>query len=697
MNMKAIRAVLVAVCVGLVAVVALSLRRTPVTPVGPAAGPSPKPATETRQTHGLYRIYKEGKERTTIEYGALVGQEGEAMRLRSVTVKSLYVSEGQEGTVTIRSDEALYNEEQGRVVFRGHVKVVTADGLEVESDDLIYRSDRATAHTDGPARYVRKGLTGSSKGVQYDGDSGRIAMPADVSFRIEGDAGQPPTLIKSRRATVLRAQGLMRFQGDVALDQGRDKLRSEDLALSFDPETRLVRTATATGKVVLKTSGSAVLPGMQAVAAAAGGTRDLQSRRLFLGFRPDRTLEKAIAGGGARLVLLPGPKQRQERRTIDAEVLTFEFDAAGRAERLRGNKDCRMLAENLGSDPQPRLVTADRIRGKLDPETGEAQRMDFEKDVTFSRPDAKATSGFARYSHGASLRLQEDPKIQQETGDLQADTIDIIPETGDVNASGKVRHLLRRRSGAARTGLLSGQDAPTLVTSRRFAYQQAKKSALYEGDALLRSGRDEIKAPKLVLEEDAKGARRLLGSQGVVSLLHPKSSKPGDPEPAAVEGRGADMLYEEGAGRIVYTGDVTIRQGDIQTVSPKATITLTADGNAVEKLVAGEPVAVQQGIRKANGRRGVYTPGNETMVLTGENVVLVEADRQTRGRSLTFKVGDDTILVDGEEEGRTETILKQATAPITAPPSAAASPSPTPSPATSPAASPTPSPRPVPR
>ncbi len=664
MSMKAVRMALVAVCVALVAAVALSLRRAPATPVsGPSAGAPSKPVTETHQTNGVYRMYKDGKERTTIEYEGLVGQEGEAMRLRGVTVKSLYVQEGKEGTLTIRSDEAAYNEKQGRVVFRGHVKIETTDGLQVETDDLTYRSDRGMAKTDGPARYLRKGLTGSSTGVQYDGESGRIAMPADVAFRIESEDGKPPTLIKSRRATLLRSQGLMRFQGDVALDQGRDQLRSDDLALSFDPATRLVSSAVASGSVVLKTSGADVLPGMQAVAAAGGGMRDLRSRRLFLSFRPDRTLEKTVAQGGARLVLLPGPKQRPERRTIDADVLTFDFDAAGRAEKWRGNKECRMLAETVGKDPQPRLVTANRIRGKLNPETGETERMDFDENVTFSRPGDKATSGFARYTQGGSLRLQEDPKIHQEAGDLQAETIDIIPDTGDVNAVRNVRHLLRRRTGSVRTGLLSGEDAPTLVTSARFAYTQAKKSALYEDGALLRSGRDEIRAPRLVLEEDAKGARRLIGSEGVVSLLHPRASKPGDPEPAAVEGRGKDMVYEEGAGRIVYNGDVTIKQGDISTVSPKATITLTPDGNAVDKLVAGEPVSVEQGIRKATGRRGVYTPADETMVLTGDNVVLVEADRQTRGRSLTFKVGDDTILVDGEEEGRTETILKQEPAP----------------------------------
>jgi lipopolysaccharide transport protein LptA len=119
------------------------------------------------------------------------------------------------------------------------------------------------------------------------------------------------------------------------------------------------------------------------------------------------------------------------------------------------------------------------------------------------------------------------------------------------------------------------------------------------------------------------------------------------------------MLYEEAARRITYSEEVRLRQGDIHTKSPRATLTMTRDGRGVERLVAGEPVEVQQGTRRASGRQGVYTPANETMVLTGDSVELHDGPRVSRGRSLTFHVGDDTILVDGREEGRTETILKR--------------------------------------
>jgi lipopolysaccharide export system protein LptA len=103
---------------------------------------------------------------------------------------------------------------------------------------------------------------------------------------------------------------------------------------------------------------------------------------------------------------------------------------------------------------------------------------------------------------------------------------------------------------------------------------------------------------------------------------------------------------------------VEIHQGDIVTLSPRAVVTLTKDGGDVEKLVAGDPVEVRQGVRKANGQQGTYTPADETLVLVGEPVVLQDVDRRLEGRVLTFEVGGDRIRVDGREEVRTEAVFR---------------------------------------
>jgi lipopolysaccharide transport protein LptA len=146
-------------------------------------------------------------------------------------------------------------------------------------------------------------------------------------------------------------------------------------------------------------------------------------------------------------------------------------------------------------------------------------------------------------------------------------------------------------------------------------------------------------------------------------VLHPRAQKGAGKEPEAVEARSREMVYEEAANRIVYTGDVEIRQGDILTHSPEAVVTLTKDGGAVDRLLAGAPVEVRQGGRRATGERATYTPADETLVLVGEKVVLQDVDRRLEGRILTFQVGSDRIRVDGREEVRTEAVFRRKEAP----------------------------------
>jgi lipopolysaccharide transport protein LptA len=253
------------------------------------------------------------------------------------------------------------------------------------------------------------------------------------------------------------------------------------------------------------------------------------------------------------------------------------------------------------------------------------------------------------------------PRIRDDGdgSELQAQRIDLDTATRSVVAVEGVRHAIRRRTADAQGGMLGGSE-PTVLVCQRFEYDSTQKTAWYRENALLRTGRNEVRAPLIVMEDPAPGARRLRASGGVSSSLHPRS-RPGEEgeEPAAVETRSAEMVYEEEASRVVYTGDVQIRQGDILTLSPEAVVSLTAGGDDVQRIVAGEPVEVRQGERQAKGRTGTYTPADETMVLEGEEVVLHDVDRLVRGRVLTFKVGEDRIRVDGQEEVRTEAIFKR--------------------------------------
>jgi lipopolysaccharide transport protein LptA len=198
---------------------------------------------------------------------------------------------------------------------------------------------------------------------------------------------------------------------------------------------------------------------------------------------------------------------------------------------------------------------------------------------------------------------------------------------------------------------------------REFEYDPRARTASYRENALVRSGSDEVRAPLITLDDPGPGQRRMSATGGTTSVLHPRPAKGATKEPAAVEARSREMQYTEAANRIVYTGDVEIRQGDILTRSPEAIVLLAKDGETIDRLLAGEPVEVHQGVRRATGERGAYTPASETFVLTGEKVVLHDVDRRLEGRILTFEVGSDRIRVDGREEVRTEAVFRRKEPP----------------------------------
>jgi LPS export ABC transporter protein LptC/lipopolysaccharide transport protein LptA len=663
---RLVRGGLLIVLVGVSGIVALSLRRPSRRPA--AASPSPSPLAETVRegtrlggfVHRTVKTDKDGnvRESVVVRAQSYEGKEQEDQRLKGVEVDLTYMASGKPGKATITADEGVYAPIVQKAIFQGHVHVTTEDGMELWTEQLIHRGDRNSVRSDKAVQFKRKDLSGTASGFTYEAETGRLELLKDVRLKIQ-DESNPATLIKSARAEATKEDGLLKFLGGVEVTQGSDRLTSDRLVVNFAAEDRVIHRAQALDDVDLWTSGSTQVPGMTS-ATTGSGARHLKCRRLDLWFRPDRTLQQAVAGPNADLTLLPGPKDPPERKRLRSDVLDFVFDDKGRLEELTALKDTVFTTEAIPpAKTVPRTLQCKRFVAKIDPETGQASAIEFLKDVAFSRGPQRATAQRARYDGSKrTLALADDPVVvdEEQGTELRAQDIDLATDLGDVHAHEAVRHILRGRS-AVRAGLLGSKDDPTLITAGQFDYTAKTKVAAYEHDVLLRSGKDEIRSGGLTIRERPDGKRRLEARGRVVSRMQPKAAAAGT-VPATLEARAADMVYDEAANQIVYTGDVFIRQGDIQTKSPAATLSLNADGGSIKTLEAGEPVEVQQAARRATGTKGTYTPSTETMVLVGDNVRLTDATGQVQGRSLTFHVGDERVLVDGREEVRTQMIIK---------------------------------------
>ncbi len=630
----------------------------------PAARPSPSPSASpslgipqiagAARTQNLVFTQVSGADsKFKLTAGEMVGKEEEELRLRTVDFEFDYMQKGTKHKGHVVADECIYTPTLQKAVFQGHVKLTTDDGAELRTEQLIYRGDKQIARSELPVEFRRQTLSGAAKGFEYQGQEGKLEMNGDVLVRAEPQ-GKPPLEIRSQRAVLLREEGTMRFTEAVQVDQAGDRLTTDRFELDFG-EDQVIYRARAIERVVLQTS-SALTPG-----AAAAGTRHLKCRKLDLWFRPDGSLQEATAVDEAVLTTAAAPKEPPERRRLEAGVITFKFDGEGRLEGLQTLKETTFTATPLPPNKGAvRTLKCARMTGEMDPVTGQPKRIEFDKDVVFTEGKRRGTGQKAFFDGAKSeLFLDQGPQLVDgdQGSDLTAQGILIGTGTGNVTANEQVRHLLKN-TGRAGGAFLGHTDEPILITSRFLEYTAKTRTARYWEGALLRTGSDEIRAVEVRLQDQQAGARRLEAEGSVISLLHPRPDTPEARAPAVVEARSKKMVYEEGKRQITYEGDVAIKQGDIATRSPQAWIVLTADGQRVESMTAGDTVEVVQGNRKARGSKGIYTPRDEIMVLTGDHVVLQDPQQKVEGRSLTFHVGDDRILVDGREQVRTQTIIR---------------------------------------
>ncbi len=654
---RTLRRALLGLLVVVTAAVAWSLRRPP----------PPPPATVATGTQSsgasfgelVYRSFQEGKENYVVRARASAGQDQEGMHLQGVEVTFPRVIDGKPATSTVSSEECLYDPVRQKAFFHGHVKVVTGEGLELETESLSYRGDQGRAESKEAVRFKRNTLSGTSTGIVYQAGEGRIELLADVVLRIE-NGDRPPTEIRSAYATAMRDQSAVRFDGDVQVTQETDSLKADHLTLDLTADREAIDHALALDNVEARTGPASALPGVPSTAGR--GPRILRCRRLAIWFRENRQLQEATAVRNAELEAFPGPREPPEHRRLQAHAITFRFDEEGRLQQLEAGVGVFLSAEPIPpAQALPRTVRCESLTAVIDPVLGDMRTADFAGSVEFTQGKRRAFSQAARYDQSQSnLNLSLQPRLvdEEQGSDLKADSIDLGTQNGNLAARENVRHLFSGKHGPLRSGA-QARDTPTVIIARKLDYDAASHTARYQDNALLRSGQDEVRAPLIVLEEPVGVPRRLRARGGVVSILNPHSSPPPGKPPAPVEVRGQEMVYEEAKQRIVYTGEVAIRQGDIRSRSPGATVNLSPDGSAVQTLVAGEPVEVVQGERKGVGARGTYTPDTETFNLVGEKVTLNDPTQQVEGRSLTFHVGDDRILVDGREEVRTESIFKR--------------------------------------
>lgn len=106
--------------------------------------------------------------------------------------------------------------------------------------------------------------------------------------------------------------------------------------------------------------------------------------------------------------------------------------------------------------------------------------------------------------------------------------------------------------------------------------------------------------------------------------------------------------------RVVLSGDVVIRQGDLTLTAQRTTIAYTDNGALrIQRLDATGGVTVTRGSERARGNAGVYDFNRQVIVLSGGVVLNRGADALDGGR-LVIDLNSGLSSVDGTGASRSD-------------------------------------------
>jgi lipopolysaccharide export system protein LptA len=303
-------------------------------------------------------------------------------------------------------------------------------------------------------------------------------------------------------------------------------------------------------------------------------------------------------GGWSRMDLQGDVKLKEAERSGQADHVTFQ--RAAQTALLTGQP----VVRDSTTETRAARITFVQTTGDIHAE-GAVRSTDFSAkgsgvqlapvplNITADGLLANSRSGRALYSGHA--------RLWQGDSVLEADAIELLRSTKELNATGKVRAVFPQvgtRPAASSNALHSTPGKAQLwhASAETLSYKDPENRAHLERNVIVQSAEQRIKADSL------------------------------------------DLYFVRGGAAAANASNAN------------------SGPRQINRAVGTGGVIVEQGLRRATADHGEYTAAEGKFVMSGGNPTLFDGSAgTTTGRQLTFFLADDTIIVDSETGSRTLT------------------------------------------
>ena len=171
----------------------------------------------------------------------------------------------------------------GELVFTGHVRLKTKDGLELKTDRATYQDATGIVTMPGEVNFTKGRLSGRGIGATYNRDAQTFEFLDQAHADVAPDAqGKGAARATSTKMTMLRGSKMLRLDQKASIVTETETLAADVENLYFTDDEQSIRFLELRGH-------SSVMP-----SSASSGTPEMHADNITLTFHPDgRTLQHA--------------------------------------------------------------------------------------------------------------------------------------------------------------------------------------------------------------------------------------------------------------------------------------------------------------------------------------------------------------------------------------------------------------------
>jgi lipopolysaccharide export system protein LptA len=586
--------------------------------------------------------------------------------LQDVTDYADSHSSSDQATVSFRTDGSAY-----QVLAEGHVVFTGNDGQQINA---------RIAHVD---------LDAKSEPQQATLDGGLLYVANDEARLVHGSAASG-TMLFGPQTTIRHAQ--LRTAVSVVDEEKLPQL--ESAKTKQNPAQSTTRQVQASKVDIDFARGPDRSPLAQHILASGGGRVNVHT--IYAKTPPE---DMTIAGDELFATLVDGEVLSSVRGTGHTSLVTVS--PAGVTQSSKGDN----LLLTFAPPRSPEKAQGKAAKGKqINPSQPAAQLQSAVQlgNVTLVQQAAAPTSGQtpapttataqrAAYDPATQVvQLTGNPRIQEETGELSATSLEMDRTTGNAKATGDVKATYRQVKGQQGKGpenIGFAGTGPVHVVADRAHLDHATDVTTFYGkageQARMWQGNDSVSAPVLELSRahgtlSAHGQGNAPAVNAVFTNSKPNTKTQAAPSVVRLQSR--TLFYAENDHKAVFSGtvvaqtssgilhssfmDVYLSSGPSPSrapdqqgsqkplaVSSQNAPSPNAPSQSVSKIVARGAVQVEQPGRKGTGEELTYTAADGKFVLTGTGAAPPRLSDQVRGvvtgDALIFNDRDDSVVVSG--------------------------------------------------